>query len=685
MRRAAHHALPTKAAGVTGVIAALVVLAGLASPLTAQRSLLIEHLHADIEVRESGDLVVSETLRPRFEGEWNGIARRIVLRHTTAAGEAERLEVEPLDAVDEHGRPLRMEEDMVESDVLEVRVWIPDARDRTAPFTLRYRVRGAIRYFAGTAAEPDSAAAGPAGSAAAAGSAGSAGSGASAGPAGGYDELYWEVTGTGWEVPIQNASVRIALPEGAEVLQAAAYRGVEGSSEPLPVGMPDERPDLDPNEVVVPGSGHLRPGQGLTVAVAWPAGVVVKPADVARSAPVTFGPTGSVRPAAAGPGPLTSASLLALLPLLLPFLVFWIAYRAWARRGRDPKERAITVQWEPPAGLSAAEAGTLVDHHPGMYDIIATLVDLAVRGYVVISERGKAGLFRSGKDYALHLVRPRSEWDGLSAHERLFLEGLFQRAPRSHALANLAREGTFLDDVLETFAGEPPSDSAPDDAIDSVLLSDLQNRFYKEIPRIRDALLDALVEKGYYLRRPDRARARWAGMAAASLFLAGLAVPALALGTATGFVLAATTALAAALSALILAIFAFLMPARTRDGARAREAILGFKRFLERVEAPRYRRMIRSPDQFERYLPYAMAFRCADKWAAAFDDLLTQPPDWYHGHPGRPFRPTVFAGDLGTLASTATSTLASSPSSSSGSGGGGSVGGGSGGGGGGGF
>ena len=135
---------------------------------------------------------------------------------------------------------------------------------------------------------------------------------------------------------------------------------------------------------------------------------------------------------------------------------------------------------------------------------------------------------------------------------------------------------------------------------------------------------------------------------------------------------------------MVLGVFAWIMPARTEDGARTREAVLGFKRFLERVESPRYRRMITSPDMFEAYLPFAIAFRCEEKWAEAFEGLVTEPPRWYRGTDLTTFHAASFARSMGTLTSATTSTLSSSPSSS-GSGGGGSVGGGGGGGGGGGF
>jgi uncharacterized membrane protein len=133
---------------------------------------------------------------------------------------------------------------------------------------------------------------------------------------------------------------------------------------------------------------------------------------------------------------------------------------------------------------------------------------------------------------------------------------------------------------------------------------------------------------------------------------------------------------------LIVAIFGALMAARTEKGARAREAALGFREFLDKVESDRYRRMITSPELFERYLPYAMAFGVEGRWAKAFEDIYREPPGWYAGSGYHSFSATHFSSSMSTLSSSAGSTMSSSPS---GSGGGGSSGGGSGGGGGGGW
>jgi hypothetical protein len=79
-------------------------------------------------------------------------------------------------------------------------------------------------------------------------------------------------------------------------------------------------------------------------------------------------------------------------------------------------------------------------------------------------------------------------------------------------------------------------------------------------------------------------------------------------------------------STLIMFVFAQIMPARTIAGARAREATLGFREFLGRVDEERMKKMITSPQTFERFLPFAMAFGVADKWAKAFEDMYREPP-----------------------------------------------------------
>src|SRR6185312_4497437 len=145
--------------------------------------------------------------------------------------------------------------------------------------------------------------------------------------------------------------------------------------------------------------------------------------------------------------------------------------------------------------------------------------------------------------------------------------------------------------------------------------------------------------------------------------------------------------LAALVSGLIVFLFSSYMPARTTAGARTLERLLGFEEFLSRVEKEHYERVVKTPEMFERYLPFAMAFGVERKWARAFQNIYREPPKWYVGSNASAFDFDSFSHSMSDLSSRAGSAMASSPRSSSGSGfsSGGSSGGGSGGGGGGGW
>jgi uncharacterized membrane protein YgcG len=588
-----------------GLLSATLLLA-LPRASLAQRTLVLESFHAELRVERSGDLRVTETLRPRFQGSWNGIYRDVSLEHRTAEGRREALELELVSVTDDAGAPLTVETPSQGRWTRRFQIWVPGAQDATRTVVLRYVVHNALRFFT------EESEVGP------------------------LDELYWNATGNGWEIPIERATARVVLPEGATPTQWAGYTGVAGSTESA------VHLEAQGGSVTFAATRRLEPGEGLTVATGWAPGAVARPAPVSRLA--------------RGVG--------LWWPLSLPCLVFLLALRQWRRRGRDPEGRTISVQYEPPAGLGPAEAGTLVDHRADMHDITATLVDLAVRGFVHIEEvQTKTLAVFSRTEYVFHLKRPERAWGGLSLHEERYLHALFRYLPS----AALPQEGV-------PGAGAGPS-------YGSVALMELKNKFYKDLGGIRTALYDQLIAKGHYRRNPSTVKGVWT-------------VGGLALGMASamaGVWVSETGALglhpqvvggAGLLTALILVIFGQIMPARTEKGARAREWALGFKEFLARVEEDRFKRMITSPEMFERFLPYAMAFKVEGKWAQAFEDLFSEPPDWYSGHGVGAFHASSFTRGLTAMSTAASSTMGSSPS---GSGGGGSSGGGSGGGGGGGF
>jgi hypothetical protein len=92
-----------------------------------------------------------------------------------------------------------------------------------------------------------------------------------------------------------------------------------------------------------------------------------------------------------------------------------------------------------------------------------------------------------------------------------------------------------------------------------------------------------------------------------------------------------TGAAASVLSGLIIIGFGRIMPARTIRGTRALEKVLGFEEFLTRVESDRFERLVKTPEMFEKFLPFAMALGVEKNWTNAFDGIYTQPPTWYQG------------------------------------------------------
>lgn len=468
------------------------------------------------------------------------------------------------------------------------KIYVPNADDSTRTVVIRYRVRGAIRFLSD------------------------------------HDELYWNVTGEEWDAPIEAASAHIELPAGVTGLRATAYTGVYGSRQQ------QAQVNVQGNAVDTQTTEPLGYHAGLTAVVGWDKGFV-------------FPPSGWEK---------TWLFVRSNWPFFIPIVAFFLMLWLWWTRGRDPERDSITVQYDPPDNLSPGECGTLVDDEAGMRDITATLVDLAVHGYMTIEQKQNGGAlgFIHHHEYIFHLKKPPAEWTAAKPHEQEMLAAIFE------------------------------SGGATD-----VALSDLQNRFYTHLSAIKDDIFDSLVEKGYYLHRPDVVRQSYLGAGLLVGFL-------LAAGSgwfegATG-VASLTWVITGIVSAAVICGFGWFMPARTITGAKTFAKVLGFEQFLGRVEKDRIERLEKTPELFEKYLPYAMALHVEKGWVQKFSGIAMQPPAWFQGYYATGFMPYLLVNDLAAMSMQAGSVMASAPRSiggGSGFGGGGMAGGGFGGGGGGGF
>jgi hypothetical protein len=554
-----------RAGSVRFFVSVLVIAFSCCSPGFA-RSWKITEFADNISVQQDGTTSVQERITLQFEGEWHGIHRRLPVEYPGPNGTNYTLFLDHISVTDEDGRELKFERHR-SGDFLDLKIPLPGAVNTTLTVRIQYIVRNGVRYF------PD------------------------------YDEFYWNVTGLDWPVPIDRASGFVQLPpQAAGSLRAQAFTGVYGSKER------DATSQVDGAQVMFETTKPLPMRGGLTIDVFIPKGILREPSSLTRL--IWF--------------------LGSNLILFLPFVTLGVMFTFWYYKGRDPDAgRSVAPMYEPPAGMSPAETGALVDDTVHPRDITSTLVDMAVRGYIKIVEKNEKGLLFTHKDYVFQLLKPQDQWQDMAPHERVMMSNIF-------------------------FGGEGET-----------RLSSLKNRFYTAIPPMTQDIKSALRQKGMYLLDPDSANGYSIVGAMVSIgpFLAMQFT-----GWKPVFNSVIVSAVSIAISALIWWLFARQMTAKTLKGAQTLVAILGFQEFMNRVDADRLKRM--PPDTFEKYLPYAMALGVEHHWAQAFAGIIKDPPSWYVASgPYTGFNPVLFSGSMHSMAVDAQQVFASAPrSSSSGSG-----------------
>lgn len=588
---------------------AMVAVAAPSHPAAAQGSEeRIREYRVELRIEEDGDLDVREVIAYDFGAqERHGILRTIPVR-LRYDDRHDRLY--PVEIVSVEGSPGAPDEYRVErgGGDLTLRIGDPDRTITGAhTYTIAYRVEAALNGFDD------------------------------------HDELYWNAVGAEWSVPVEQASVTVVAP--TTILQVACFAGPEGSSLPCTAARSDGATARFTHEA-------LGAFEALSVVAAIPAGVVPAPQprlEERWSPERAFSVT-----------PATVASAGALMAVVAAgFLAL-----AW-NTGRDrryagshvdvvfgaegDREEAVPVterpgtpvELAPPDGVRAGQVGTVVDEHASALDVVATIVDLAVRGYLRIDEAEKKRLFGKA-DW--RLVRLEKDGGDLLRYERLLLDALFERAT----------DGT-------------------------VEMSELRNTFAERLKTVQDALYDDAVERRWFPDRPDHIRTRWR--------IIGVFVMAVGAGLvylAARYTRAGIVPVPVVLGGLLLVSGASRMPRRTGRGTAVVRRVAGFRRFIEDSEKERARFAERK-HLFSEYLPYAIVFGCTEKWANAFAGLDGELPEvtWYAGADG--FTASSFSSSMDGFTVTTAGTIASTPggSGASGFGGGGSSGGGGGGGGGG--
>lgn len=630
----------------------LVFVAGifLAEPAAAEE--YIRSYHADIAVAQDASLTITETIIVNAEGDdiRRGIFRDFPLRTRDQSGRPVEVDFDLL-SVERDGEPEPYHTESISGGI---RIYAGSEDVWLEPGFHTYRItyttgRWILRY-------PE------------------------------QDELYWNVNGNGWQFPVRQISATVELPDGVRPTQTDFFTGGEGDEGK------DARVTVEGNVAQFETTRPLGANQGLTILVGIPKGVLAEPTN-AQLRSWFWRDYGAV--------------FIGGIGLAAVFLYY---LRSWLAVGRDPEAGVMVPRWDAPDGLSPALVN-YVDNKgfsgAGWTALSASLIDLAVKGYVVLDDLKKSVVVRRTDKVIVEKLPPG----------------------QASLLKSIGKAGDSL--TIDQAHGEQVQKIGGN--FRSAIEKEHRNRYYKANSGyvIGGVCLSLAVGAAMFVfgSFDEDAIGVFVGLAFVMAFVGAFAVKVgRGLRTGASFVARLFSILALAfigfvgvsiLSSIILvlavelhgpqqwasfvtasglallnALFFFLMGAPTPLGRKLMDGIEGLRTYLTLAEKDRLNMAgapTMSPQHFETLLPYAVALGVEKPWTKAFEAWLATAaagaaataynPAWYHGG-----SPGGFSDRIGSFSSSMASTIASTipqPKSSSGGGGGFSGGGGGGGGGGG--
>lgn len=415
----------------------------------------------------------------------------------------------------------------------------------------------------------------------------------------GGDQLYWVAVPGDRAFPVLSSKVTVILPEDRPPQVTASY--------------PDTwRETIQGNIITWQSPGRMGRGDAVEVRVQYPH-------DARMAKPSWQAAFDRERAYLEDWQPIVSLVLLAITVLFTVGGVLFVLTR-YLKHGRDPQALVVPEYLsEPPSDERPGVVGLLLDEKADMQDVMATLLDLARRGLLVIEQEEKsgiAGLF-SSTEFTFH--RTDATDADPRPYERTLLKGLFPKGR------------------------------------DTTTLSQLRTKFYTHIPVIKRELYDDLIKQGYFTRSPETTRRLWTWGGVAVMVLASVAFWLLQQATLIS-PLIIVPPIGLGIVGLVSAIAGEFMPAKTAKGAQDAARWRAYKRYLANIE--HYGDVAEAAAKFEEALPYAIAFGLEKELARQVTSAMTAMPGWYfptylggpwHGgyRRGQPVRPVSMSGPSG--------------------------------------
>ncbi|MCX7545438.1 DUF2207 domain-containing protein [Marinicella gelatinilytica] len=472
-----------------------------------------------------------------------------------------------------------------------------------------------------------------------------------------YDRFAWNVTGNGWNFPIDKVTATVYLPDNlpmAAIKKRQAWTGYEGDEET------NYQTEINNQRVLFTSSRALQAYQGLTFQIDFSKGFFSNN----RSAIIDF----------------LNDNLFWLLMVvtLLSLMVFY--WMAWDRVGRDPEPGVIVPLFYPPDGMSPAAVRYVLNEKADGKSFTAALINLAVKGYIQLTKKS------SGYKLTRQKQDPKEQ---ASKGERLILQKLLRssdsmvidkkynskvKTAQAGLIAKIKqeyKEKCFKNNWIYAFIGMGISV-----LVMLALLLHHNPGDRSAFGVLGQIAVFALVMFFIFKSKP----LGWIPVIAVFVFMSNLNLS-IELIIMLGFLI------------VVNLLFIYLLKAPTPFGRELMDKIEGFKLYLSTAEQNRLEIMHppqMTPELFEKYLPYALALGVENQWSEQFATYLKQAaldpeeyqPTWYSGHSFD--LSSTGSRSFGAISGGMASTLSSASTAPSSSGGGGGFSGGGGGGGGGG-
>ena len=476
-----------------------------------------------------------------------------------------------------------------------------------------------------------------------------------------FDEIYWNVNGNNWNFTTEKIEATITLPKGADIENFTAYTGAYGET-----NKDYKVIQIADNIVKFESTKTFNPKENMTVAVGWPKGIVHEPGTQEKI--LEF----------------FKDNIIVFIGLLGTLLAFLVHLSNWKKVGVDLDTGTIIPMFKPMKGLSPSAMRYILKMNVDDKAFTAALVSIATKGALTIEKKSKV----------YHLITtPAANVTELTKSELSIVNALFSSA-NIFKLTN--SKHSQLSSAMRIF---------------NQAEKDLHEETYFKLNRkhlIAGIVLSFLTIASMFILRGSKLNFGSLLQFTPVLFIGFMMFRDIKsfqkniIGIVFGvvflfiFFVSSNTSIMTSFEVIVMGIiifvliivnllFAYLMKAPTLFGRKEMDKIEGFKMYLKTAEEERLDSLNvpdKTPELFEKYLPYAIALDCENRWSKKFESIIQNAidagtytkPTWYIGG-NRGFNPGNFTNDIGRRFNNAVSTSSTAPSQR-GSGGGSSSGGG---------